>query len=126
MLDIDLSVFTNLKKERNIRKSQGGASYNELFTGYDDNRPGNKVSVMGNPTIGDVKVMMLGVRNLSGEVKSGEVWVNELRLLEPDSDGGWAASGTLEGATLRLRLRQRDGPLRQRRLWRSGGRHPAA
>jgi len=96
MLDIDLSVFTNLKKERNIRKSQGGASYNELFTGYDDNRPGNKVSVMGNPTIGDVKVMMLGVRNLSGEVKSGEVWVNELRLLEPDSDGGWAASGTLK------------------------------
>ena len=40
--------------------------------------------------------MMIGVRNISGEVKSGEVWVNELRLLEPDSDGGWAASGTLK------------------------------
>ena len=96
MLDIDLSVFTNLKKERNRRKSEGGASYSELFSGYDSDRPGNKVSIMGNPTVGEVKVMMLGVRNLSGEIKSGEVWVNELRLLEPDSDGGWAASGTLK------------------------------
>ena len=96
MLDIDLSVFTQLKKQRNIQKSQGGASYNQLFSGYDPDRPGNKVSVMGNPTIGDVKVMMLGVRNVSGEVKSGEVWVNELRLMDTSSDGGWAASGSLK------------------------------
>ena len=96
MLDIDLSVFTDLKKDRNIRKSQGGATYSQLFTGYDPNRPNNKVSVMGNPTIGDVKVMMIGVRNVSGEIKSGEVWVNELRLLESNNDGGWAATGNLK------------------------------
>ena len=96
MLDIDLSVFTDLKKDRNIQKSQGGATYAQLFSGYDPNRPNNKVSVMGNPTIGDVKVMMIGVRNVSGEVKSGEVWVNELRLLESNNDGGWAATGNLK------------------------------
>ena len=96
MLDINLSIFTDIKKDRNIQKSQGGASYVQLFSGYDPDRPGNKVSVMGNPTIGDVKVMMIGVRNVSGEVKSGEVWVNELRLLESNNDGGWAASGNLK------------------------------
>ena len=95
MLDVNLSVFTQLKKERNQAKSQGGASFNTLYTGYDNTHPGNKVSVLGNPTLGDVKVMMIGVRNISGEVKSGEVWVNELRLLDTNNDGGWAASGTM-------------------------------
>ena len=39
--------------------------------------------------------MMIGVRNLSGEMKSGEVWVNELRLKEYNNEGGWAAQGAL-------------------------------
>ena len=95
MLDTDLSVFTQLKKERNKAKAQGAASFNQLYTGYDATHPGNKVSVLGNPSLGEVKVMMIGVRNVSGDVKSGEVWVNELRLLETNNDGGWAASGTM-------------------------------
>lgn len=95
MLDIALDVFTRVKKSRNQAKGQGLASFNKLFTDYDPNRPNNKVSVMGNPTLGEVKVMMLGVRNISGEVKSGEVWVNELRLLDSNNEGGWAASGAM-------------------------------
>ena len=95
MLDIPLSVFTQVKKDRNVQKAQGQASYSQLFSGYDPQHPGNKVSVLGNPTIGDVKVMMIGVRNVSGEVKSGEVWVNELRLMDADNDGGWAAAATM-------------------------------
>ena len=95
MLDIDLDIFTKLKKERNKAKSLGTASYNQVFTDYDENRPGNKVSVMGNPSLGEVKAMVIGVRNISGETKSGEVWVNELRLLETNSEGGWAASGAM-------------------------------
>jgi electron transport complex protein RnfD len=35
------------------------------------------------------------VRNLSNTLKSGEVWVNELRLQDPVIDGGWAASGAM-------------------------------
>ena len=95
MLDIDLDVFTRLKKLRNQAKGQGMASFSQLFTDYDPDRPNNKVSMMGNPTLGDVKVMMIGVRNISSEVKSGEVWVNELRLLDSNNEGGWAASGTM-------------------------------
>ena len=95
MLYVNLNVFTRLKKARNQAKAQGYASYSQLFTDIDPERPANKVSVMGNPTLGEVKVMMIGVRNISGEVKSGEVWVNELRLLDSNNDGGWAASGTM-------------------------------
>ena len=95
MLDINLNVFTRLKKLRNQAKSQGMTSFNQLFTDYDPERPNNKISMMGNPTLGDVKVMMIGVRNISSEVKSGEVWVNELRLMDSNNEGGWAASGTM-------------------------------
>ena len=95
MLDIPLSVFTDLKKARNIAKSQGLASYNNVYSAYDEDKPNNKISIVGNPTLGEVKTMMIGVRNLSGEIKSGEVWVNELRLKEYDNKGGWAAQGAL-------------------------------
>ena len=95
MLDIDVSVFTDLKKERNQAKAKGMATFSQLYSGYDPSRPANQVSIIGNPTLGEVKVMMIGVRNISSEVKSGEVWVNELRLLDTNNEGGWAASGTM-------------------------------
>ena len=66
-----------------------------VYTAYDEDHPNNKISIMGNPTLGEIKTMVIGVRNVSGEIKSGEVWVNELRLKEYDNKGGWAAQGTL-------------------------------
>ena len=95
MLDVNLSVFTNLKKARNMAKATGISSFNQVYSDYDPDRPGNKISILGNPTLGEVKVMMIGVRNITGDVKSGEVWVNELRLMDTNNDGGWAASGTM-------------------------------
>lgn len=95
MLDMDLSVFTALKKERNKSRAIGVASYNQLYSIPDPDQPKNTVSIMGNPSLGEIKTMMIGVRNISGEQKSGEVWVNELRLMDPNSKGGWAASGAL-------------------------------
>ncbi len=95
MLDIDLSLFTKVKKARNKARALGTASYTALFSDYDPNRPNNRISVMGNPTLGEVKTMMIGVRNLSGSIKSGEVWINELRLQDVVNNGGWAASGAL-------------------------------
>ena len=95
MLDIPLSIFTDLKKARNVARAQGTASYNTVYTGYDSDKPNNKISILGNPTLGEVKTMMIGIRNLSGEIKSGEVWVNELRLKEYNNKGGWAAQGAL-------------------------------
>ena len=95
MLDIDLSVFTKVKQARNREKSLGNTNLTTLFSVYDDNRPNNKVSVMGNPTLGEVKTIMIGVRNNARATKSVEVWANELRLQEYSNDGGWAAQGTL-------------------------------
>ena len=95
MLDISTGIFTAVKKERNKAKALGQASYNRAFSIYDEDNPNNKVTVMGNPTLGEVKVMIIGIRNKSGEPKSGEVWVNEFRLKEYDNSGGWAAQGNL-------------------------------
>ena len=95
MLDVPLTVFTALKKERNKAKAMGMASFSQPYTAYDSSHPNNKLTLVGNPTLGEVKTMMIGVRNNSGEVKSGEVWVNELRLLEHNNKGGWAANGNL-------------------------------
>jgi cell surface protein SprA len=95
MLDVDLTVFTDIKKERNKSRSTGGASYNQLYSKADPNRPENTVSILGNPSLGEVKTMMIGVRNISHEQKSGEMWVDELRMMEFNSKGGWAASGAL-------------------------------
>ena len=95
MFDVALSIFTNLKKERNKAKAQGMASYMAPYSAYDSEHPNNKLTIVGNPSLGEVKTMMIGVRNNSGDVKSGEVWVNELRLKEHNNKGGWAANANL-------------------------------
>ena len=95
MLDIALSVFTNLKKARNKARATGQASFTSLYSAYDVDKPKNKVSIMGNPTLGEVKTIIIGVRNNAATQKSGEVWVNELRLKEYENEGGWAAQGNL-------------------------------
>ena len=95
MLDIPLTALTALKKARNKAKSEGTASYSRPYSAYDEKNPSNRITVMGNPTLGEVKTMVIGVRNLSSEPKSGEVWVNELRLKEFNNAGGWAAAGNL-------------------------------
>ena len=95
MLDIPLSLLTAVKKERNMQKAQGAASFNKPYVAYDADHPKNKVTVMGNPTLGEVKTVIIGVRNLAADAKSGEVWVNELRLKEYNNSGGWAANGNL-------------------------------
>ena len=94
MIDINLDILTTLKKARNSRVSLGLASFGHLYSEYDQNKPSNKLSVMGNPTLGEVKTIMIGVRNNGRVVKSVEVWANELRLQEFTNDGGWAAQGT--------------------------------
>jgi len=95
MLDIDFTTFTNLKHERNKAKANGSASYTQLYYTYDSNRPNNKVSIVGNPSLGEVKTMMIGVRNNGRRTGNVEVWVNELRMQDYSNEGGWAAQGNL-------------------------------
>ena len=95
MVDVDLSKLTNVKKNRNHEKSLGNASFSREFYEFDSDRPSNRITVMGNPTLGEVKVIMIGVRNNGRSVKSVEVWANELRLQEFSNEGGWAAQAAL-------------------------------
>ena len=95
MLDIDLSKLTDIKKNRNKQKALGLTSYGKLYSEYDGDKPNNKISIMGNPTLGEVRTIMIGVRNNSRATKSVEVWANELRLQEFSNSGGWAAQGNL-------------------------------
>lgn len=95
MLDIPLNKFTAIKKERNKQKAAGQAAYVQAYSEYDSDKPNNKITVMGNPSLGEVKTMIIGVRNISTTPKSGEVWVNEMRLCEFNNKGGWAAAGAL-------------------------------
>ena len=95
MLDIDLSVLTDVKRNRNKQKSLGLASYSQAYSEFDPAKPANKVTVMGNPTLGEVRTMMIGVRNNSRRVQNVEIWANELRLQQFSNKGGWAAQSQL-------------------------------
>lgn len=101
MIDIDLSKLTTLKKHRNMEKNQlqSAVSYTTLFSEYDEDNAANKMTVIGNPSLSEVTVIMIGVRNNGKSVKSGKIWVNELRMNGIDEEGGWAAKGN---ATLRI------------------------
>tara|TARA_B100001057_G_scaffold353264_1_gene355095 strand:+ start:5110 stop:12201 length:7092 start_codon:yes stop_codon:yes gene_type:complete len=93
--DIPFDLFQSVKQIRNnvLNDPQNNQinSFNDLFEYFDGN---NKVSVLGNPNLGDVKSIMIGLRNseTSNDIssKSVEVWVNELRLTDFDEKGGWA------------------------------------
>ncbi|MBQ9439616.1 MAG: cell surface protein SprA [Paludibacteraceae bacterium] len=95
--DFPLSVLTSAKRQRNAAKRAGteGVSNIVPYIVYDDanssGSSGNRITVMGNPTLGEVQHIMIGIRNRSNQVKSGEIWVNELRLSEYNEEGGWAA-----------------------------------
>jgi cell surface protein SprA len=55
-----------------------------------------RIGIKGNPSIGDIRALMVGVRNRSSTEVCGEVWFNELRLTDLDQSGGWATTGNLD------------------------------
>ena len=97
MLNIDLSKFTALKKARNLEKKANRASFNRVFSQTDPDRQKNTIKILGNPSLGEVKTMMIGVKKVgtASDLQDAEEWVNELRLLEPESEGGWAVAANL-------------------------------
>ena len=97
MLDINLDVLVNAKKNRNAAKMAGlsDVSYTTRYQDVDDDHPNNKIYVIGNPSLSKVRVMLIGVRNNSPTTKSCVVWVDELRVTDFDSEGGWAAKASM-------------------------------
>jgi len=97
MFDFPFEILTNLKLERNKEKRRAGSdvTYYTPYSSVDPGKPMNKITVVGNPSISDIKVIMIGVRNNSRNTQSVEVWFNELRLTEFNEDGGWAGNTNL-------------------------------
>ncbi len=65
------------------------------FSGYVSGQ--HRIAIKGNPNFGDVRTLMLGVKNATNRSDvCGEVWFNELRLSDMDNEGGWAAVVSLD------------------------------
>lgn len=96
-MNLPLQTLVNLKKERNRVKAEegSGVGYTTVYEGRDPDNEANRMSVKGNPSLSDVRVLMIGVRNNSATVKDGTVWVNEMRVTDFDEDGGWAAKANV-------------------------------
>ncbi len=92
-LDFNLQSLVNLKKERNRAKraEEEGVGFGILYTGRDPDNERNRMAVMGNPSLSDVRVMLIGIRNNSAATKDGIIWVNELKVTDFNEAGGWAA-----------------------------------
>ena len=96
-LDLDLQSLVSLKRERNQAKSENrpGVGYATLFTGRDPENERNRMAVIGNPSLSDIRVMLVGIRNNSSTTKDGIVWLNELKVTDFNSEGGWAAKANV-------------------------------
>lgn len=97
MFDFPLSLFTDLKLERNAKKRMDNSTvtFQTRYSSYDPDKNQNKVTIVGNPSLSDVRTMMIGVRNNSNAAKDIVVWVNEMRLTDFDQSGGWAAKANV-------------------------------
>ena len=92
MIDFSFEALTNAKLKRNRAKGTGQNVSNLIpFYEFDPSRPKNRITVVGNPSVAEVENIMIGIRNRSNDVKSGEIWVNELRMSQYNEESGWAA-----------------------------------
>lgn len=88
-LDLQLSDLVQLKLRRNEKNYPVGTIYREQF--------GNQTySLLGNPNLGEVQGMLIGIENTADPAAYAEVWVNELRLSQLDEHGGYAALGRVD------------------------------
>lgn len=91
-IDVMLKDFTDLKIERNAN----GISFLVPYSKALGNGETGTVTVVGNPDMGNIRTIMIGIRNPkdNGALSPcAEIWVNELRVNGFDEQGGWAATG---------------------------------
>ena len=83
-----LETFGKVKLERDNAQ----VAITDLFVSsqQDPNIP-YTIAVKGNPTLAQLRTVVLGLRNDTSTPLSGEVWFNELRASGFDNKGGWAA-----------------------------------
>ncbi len=99
-MNLPLDSLPAIKLMRNTEMNKTGSTV-RLTDRYEykaDNT--HTIYVKGNPNTAQVGILMIGIRNKNGTgptqgLKSGLVWVDELRLSDFDEKGGWAALGRL-------------------------------
>jgi len=101
IMDIQLSKFTDAKKLRTDEMNRSGSTIT-MTTPFSMLDGANKITIVGSPSMSDVRAFMIGVRNPKrnpridnkddGLEKSAEIWVNELRLTDFNEKSGWAAN----------------------------------
>jgi cell surface protein SprA len=89
-----LKLLRDIKLKRNAE----GHPINVLYESQDPQFPDNIIRVIGNPNLGDVESMMVGVKNPVNNSGTHclEVWINELRVTGLDDRGGLAAIGRVD------------------------------
>ena len=88
-LNLNLGRLVNLKEARNK------AGTNTVY--YSQTDPdGRKYAILGNPSLGEIDAIFLGVQNVAQPSVCTEVWFNELRLSDMDEHGAWAAIGKVD------------------------------
>lgn len=88
-LDLDLERLTQLKVTRN-NSVQPSQFYQER------DASGKSYAILGNPNLGEVRGIFMGIQNINNESVCTEAWFNELRLSEIDEKGGYAALGRVD------------------------------
>ncbi len=93
-IDLPLDSLQSLKQRRNRLALPANAAYEVEHA----ERPGAKIRVVGNPNLGFVEGIMIGIRNKrdNGIPICTEIWVNELRLSGFDERGGQAGLARLD------------------------------
>jgi cell surface protein SprA len=89
-LDLNLDALTNLKNARNLSNYPLNTIYSQLQSN------GQTYSVIGNPNLGQVTGVLMGVKNTGPGTACGELWFNELRLASLDEKGGWASLARID------------------------------
>ncbi len=104
-LDIALDDLKKVKSQGIADQTLGDISYYEIIGGtvvpvteFAPRTPGQiRIGIRGNPSLGSIRSMMVGVKNIDNVPARGEVWFNELRLAGLDNQGGWAAIAAFDG-----------------------------
>lgn len=93
--DFPLELLTDIKQQRNL----AGTLVSQEFIANDPDKPNNSVKIKGNPSLGYIKGIQIGVRGDTtslGDSYCGEIWVNELRATGLDERGGMAGIARMD------------------------------
>jgi cell surface protein SprA len=87
-------ITIDFEKLASIKQLKDSA--NQIIKVPVEGRPGHFYILRGNPSLTTVKFLSVGVYNIDNAFNhgllSGEVWVNELRVIGADDSKGWAYS----------------------------------